>query len=43
MFHFSNEKLQAIQKTIVRNSLVSAKLKMAGNKPITLVVDWTNS
>ena len=40
---FSNETLTKIQKAIVRNSLVTMKLKSAGEKPITLFVDWTQS
>jgi heme oxygenase len=38
--HWPKDKLILIQKAMVRNSLVTAKLKMAGDKPVQLYVDW---
>jgi hypothetical protein len=36
-------KLVALQKLLVRNSMMTAKAKMMGDKPFKLVIDWTNS
>lgn len=40
--HYPTDMLQKLQKTIVRVSLVGAKLKMAGEKKVQLVIDWDN-
>jgi len=34
--------LESLQKLLVKNSLIGVKLKMAGDKPVTLFVDWPN-
>jgi hypothetical protein len=38
--HFDNETLKSLQKAFVRSGLLGAKLKFAGEKPVSLVVDW---
>jgi len=40
--YFDNKSLENLQKLLVKNSLIGVKLKMAGDKPVTLVVDWPN-
>ena len=40
--HYPNDMLTGLQKLIVRNSLLTAKVKLMGEKPFTVVIDWAN-
>ena len=39
---YDNQMLESLQKLLVKNSLIGVKLKMAGDRPVTLFVDWPN-